>query len=119
MYIFQDLGNSLTIDKLVNVVTLLVNRDVNGIGITEEVVHVAENLLISANQEDTYIIRFVLHEGMNREVVRQAVSCYVSRHLSVRIAGDVLECGYPVRILVETVDRHHGEHLVNSPSVGE
>ena len=50
--------------------------------------------------------------------------CHVFRgyeigNLSIRIASNILQSGRAFRFLVQTLDRHDGEYLVNCPRVGK
>ena len=70
LHVAEHIGNGLTVDDVLDVVAVLVGRDVNGIGITEEVVHVAKDFLISSDEEYTYVVgAFLLVERVDRYVV--------------------------------------------------
>ena len=90
----------------------------HGIRVAEEVVHVAQYLLISANEEDTYIIMFALADGMQRDVVRLLSAVDVCRYLAVAVASDVLQGRAPRRLFLKPRNRHDGEELVDAPRVG-
>src|SRR3712207_8269381 len=51
LHIVEHILNSLAVKYLIYVVLSILHGDVNGVGITKKVVHVAQNLLIGAHQE--------------------------------------------------------------------
>ena len=59
-------------------------------GIAEEVVHVAENLLIGADEEDADVVRLVLAQGVDRQHVGLTAIDGEVGHLTVAVAGDIL-----------------------------
>ena len=58
LYIVEHLGNGLTIDDLVYLVTVFIYTDVNGVGVAKEVVQVAQYLLVSTYKEHTDVVGF-------------------------------------------------------------
>ena len=89
-----------------------------GVGVAEEVVHITEDLLIGANEEDADVVVFVGLDGVEWYVVGLMASVDVGRDLAVGVAGDVLKCGAARGLLVEAGDGHDGEELVEGPGVG-
>ena len=71
------------------------------IGVAEEVVHIAQYLLVGSHQEHTYIIVVIQAYGMQRDIVCLLSAIHVGRDLAVAVAGDVLQCGAARRLLVE------------------
>ena len=61
-----------------------------GIGVTEEVVHVAQNLLIRTDEENTDVVVFALTDGMQGDVVCLLSTVDVSRYFAVAVTGNVL-----------------------------
>ena len=81
-------------------------RDVGSIGVAEEIVHVAQNLLVGTNEEYTEIIWLVLLQWMKRKNVADMSVGNEVGNLSVAVAGDVLQGSVAGRTLVQTLDRH-------------
>ena len=79
--------------------------------------HVAQNLLVGTNEEHTEIVWLVLLQWMKRKNIADMTIGYEVRNLSVAVAGDVLQGSVPGRTLVQTLDRHDREELVDSPTV--
>ena len=88
------------------------------VGVAEEVVHVAQNLLIRPDEEHTYIIMFAREDGVQGDVVRLLSAVDVGRYLAVAVAGDVLQGGAASGLFLQPGDRHDGEELVDAPRVG-
>ena len=87
----------------------------NGIGISEEVVHITENLLICPDKENTYIIMFAMLDRMQRQVACLLTAIYISSHLTIRVAGDILNLCRACWLLVKSLNRHDREELVYAP----
>ena len=60
LYVIQYLLYGLAIEYLVDAIFAVLYRDVGSIGVAEEIVHVAQNLLVGTNEEYTEIIWLVL-----------------------------------------------------------
>ena len=56
LHVFQHVGYRLAVDGLVNGICLVVHGDMHRIGIAEEVVHVAEDLLVGSHEEHTDVV---------------------------------------------------------------
>lgn len=84
-------------------------RDVGSIGVAEEIVHVAQNLLIGTNEEYTEIIWFVLLQWMKRKNVADMSVGNEVGNLSIAVAGDVLQGSVAGRTLVQTLDSMIGK----------
>ena len=117
--IFQHVGHGFAVDGLVDAVAVAVDGDVYGIGVAEEVVHVAENFLIGSYEEDGDIVLFALSQGVQRDVVGLVVVVDVCPDFTVRVAGNVLECGTLCGFFLQSLYRHDGEKLVECPMVGQ
>ena len=87
------------------------------IGVAEEIVHVAQNLLVGTNEEYTEIIWLVLLQWMKRKNVADMSVGNEVGNLSVAVAGDVLQGSVAGRTLVQALDRHDREELVDGPTV--
>ena len=89
------------------------------IGVAEEVVHVAEDLLVGTYEENADVISIAHAEGVQGNVVGLLIVVDVGGDLTVAVARDVLNRGVAVGTLVETLDRHDGEELIDGPMVGQ
>ena len=93
----------------------VLHRYVDSRGVAKEVVHIAQDLLVGTYEEHTQIIGLVLLQRMDGQRVRVMAVGHEVHHLTVAVAGDILQRGITRRTLVESLDRHDGEHLVNGP----
>ena len=89
LYVIQYLLYGLAIEYLVDAIFAVLYRDVGSIGVAEEIVHVAQNLLVGTNEEYTEIIWLVLLQWMKRKNVADMSVGNEVRNLSVAVAGDV------------------------------
>ena len=96
---------------------LLVEADVHGVRVAEQVVQVAEDLLVGADQEHAEVVRLAV-DGVQRQRPLDVAAVDELIDLAVRVAGDVAEHGVVRRRLVQPVDRHHREQLLDRPAVG-
>ena len=90
----------------------------NSVSVAKEVVHVAQDFLISTHEEHTDVIVFAILHCVKGNVVRLLVMIYIRTDFTVRVAGDVLDRSASCGALIQTGDRHNGEELVNTPRVG-
>ncbi len=111
--------HGLAVDGLVDLVAVLAHGDVYGVGVAEEVVEVAEYLLVGTDEEDAEVVLLVLAERVDGHGVDDLVLGDVALHLAVRVAGHVLEGCLAVGALVEALQGHDGEDLVDAPHVGQ
>ena len=88
-----------------------------GVCVAEQVVHVAEYLLICAHEEHAEVIRLARAQRVHGEVWRAALRSYEMGYLAVAVAGDVLNSTPGSGLLVKARNRYYGEHLVNRPAV--
>ena len=100
--IVEHLVDGFALDNLVDFVAVLVHTDMHGIGIAEEIVHVAEYFLIGTHEEHAEIIRFSGLERMHGQSRRSALRRYEICYLAVGIAGYVLNGASACRFLVKT-----------------
>lgn len=97
-------GDGLSVDNLVDVILVVLHRNMHRIRITEKIVHIAQYLLISPYQEHTYIIMFACLDFVQGQIVRLLVMVDVCGNLTVAVATDVLQRCAPCRLLVEPLD---------------
>ena len=90
----------------------------HGVRVAEEVVHIAEDFLVSTHEEHADVIMLALAYGVQREVRRLLVVIDVRADFAVRVAGDVLQGCRARGLFVEPRDGHDGEELVDAPGVG-
>ena len=86
-----------------------------GVGVAEEVMHVTQNLLIGTYKEHAEIIGLVLLECMNGQRMSVMEIGGEVSNLTITVAGDVLNGGIAGGALVESLDGHDGEYLINGP----
>ena len=86
-------------------VAVLVEADVHRVRVAEQVVQVAEDLLVGADQEDAEVVRLAV-EGVQRQRLLDVAAVDELVDLAVGVAGDVAEHGVLRRPLVQAVDRH-------------
>ena len=89
----------------------------HGIRVTEQVVHITENLLISPRQKDTHIVRFLAFQSMHRQVMGNILGRDEVGNLSIRITGNILQRSRTVGFLIQALDRQNRENLVYRPRV--
>ena len=117
LYVIQNLLHGLAIEYLVDAVLAVLYRDVGCIGVAEEIVHIAQNLLVGTYEEHTEIVWLVLLQWMKWENVADMTIGYEVGYLAVAVAGDVLQGSVAGRTLVQALDRHDREELVDGPTV--
>ena len=89
------------------------------VGVAEQVVHVAQDLLVGAHQEEAEVVGLVRLERVQLERALDVAQVDEAVHLAVRVAGDVGEDRAARRLLVVAVQRQHREELVDGPAVGQ
>src|SRR5688572_9957630 len=95
----------------------VVEADVHDVRVAEQVVQVPEGLLVGADQERAEVILLARHELVHLERALGLALGDEAVDLAVRVAGDVGEHGAARRPLVEPVQRHDREQLVDGPAV--
>ena len=119
LYVLEDAADGVALDNRVDlVVGLAVEGDMHGVGVAEQVVHVAEDLLVGADQEKADVVVLVRFDAVERQAAGGAVFANEVGNLAVGIAGDVGDGGEDLRLLLKPLDGHDGEHLVDGPGVG-
>ena len=94
------------------------SADVNGVRVAEQVMEVAEDFLVRAHEEDAQVV-VVGPERMQGKRLLHVAAIDEAIELAVRIAGDVAEDGVVQRLLVQPVNGHHREQLLDRPAVGD
>src|SRR5437867_3656267 len=87
------------------------------VGIAEQVVEVPQDLLIGAQEKSAQIIIAAL-KGMEGERALHVAAVDEGVHLAVGIASDIAQDGMPRRFLIQTVNGHDREKLLDGPTVG-
>ena len=119
LHIFEHLFNRFTINDLIDVVGAVLYGNMYRIGISKQVVHIAQNLLIGTHEEDAKVVVLILLQRVNRQRMRVVAVGHEVGNLTIRVAGDILYGSITRGTLIESLDRHDGEQLVNSPRVTE
>src|SRR5258708_10073062 len=113
----QHLADGVTLDDGVEVDrAAVVETDVDGVGVAKQVMEVAKDFLVGAQQESTQIIRLAV-EWVQFERVAHVAKIDELIDLAVRIAGDVAQNRPARRGFIKTMDRHNGKELVDGPAV--
>ena len=89
----------------------------NSIHVAEEVVHVAKDFLVGTHEEHADVVRFLFLLAMEWENMRNGLVRHEIRDFSIGVASDVLESAVVVRFLVQSMDRHDWEELVDGPGI--
>ena len=100
-------------------VVVVFHADVHGVRIAEEVVHIAQYLLIGTHEEHAQIIRFVFLQRMYGQTVRDVTVGNKVGNFAIRVARNVLYGAIACRALVQALQRDDGEQLVDGPRVGQ
>src|SRR6185437_10746523 len=119
LHVVQHFRDRITVHEIGDLVSLLRQANVNGIGITEQVVEVAEDLLIRARQENPEHVEIRVAERMQRHARLAGPAADETVDLAVRIARDVLERPLASRLLAQAMNRHDRKQLVDRPAVRE
>ena len=69
LHILEYIGHGFAVDRLVDGISVGIDGDMHRIGVAEEVVHVAENLLVGTYEENTDVISIAHAEGVQGNVV--------------------------------------------------
>ncbi len=89
------------------------------IGIAQKIMQVTEGFLIGADQENAEVILMIRFQFVQRERVFHIVQVNETINLAVAVAGDIRQNGLTCGFLIEAVNGHHGEQLVDRPHVRE
>src|SRR5688572_7993424 len=106
-HVLEHRGHRVPGHDVVDLVAALAERDDDGVGVAEEVVQVAQDLLVGADEEDAEVVVLVL-ERVELDDVLDVPPIDEVVDLAVGVAGDVGEHGATRRLLVEAVDRQDG-----------
>ena len=90
---------------------------VHGVGVTEQIVQIAENLLIRAGEEDAQDVRFAVRETVELQAGPPVLVTHEAIDLAVGIAGDVLQRPATGRFLDQSMNGHDREQLIDRPTV--
>src|SRR5882724_3269017 len=90
---------------------------VDRVGIAEQIVQVAQNLLIRSQEERPEIIVSAV-EGVKFQRALHIATVDERIHLPIGIAGDIAEHRGTRGLLVQLVNRHDREELLDGPTVG-
>ena len=119
LHILEHIGHRFAVDRLVDGISVGIDGDMHRIGVAEEIVHVAENLLVGTYEENADVIPIAHAESMQGDVIGLLIVVDVSRDFSVAVTRYVLNRGIAIGALVEPLDRHDGKELIDGPMVGE
>src|SRR6266849_6333595 len=107
LHVVQHLADRIPLDDRVDVdLAAFIKTDVNGVGVAEQVVQVAKDFLIRAEEESPQIVRFAV-DTMQIEGVAHIAQVDKLVHLAVRIASDIAQHGRAGWRLVEAMNRHN------------
>ena len=88
----------------------------DGIGVAEQVVHVAQNFLVSADQKGTKVV-ILSGERVKGQRALHVATVDELVHLAIGIARDVAQDRGLRRLLVKPVNRHDREQLFDRPAI--
>eukprot|EP00047_Mylnosiga_fluctuans_P013881 m.33968 g.33968 ORF g.33968 m.33968 type:complete len:378 (+) comp5162_c0_seq1:406-1539(+) len=91
-----------------------VARDVDRVHTSEEIVPVAHNLLVCALQEEAQIVR----QALQRVELDSALAVDEMANLAIAVTRDVGQARVDGRFLIQPMDGHNGEELLDCPRVG-
>src|SRR5436190_10093480 len=120
LHVVENFGNRIAVHEVRHLpAAVAVEAHVHGIGIAEEIVQVAEDFLICSGEEHAEDVRLAVLEIVQLETRPAILVADEAIDPSVRVAGDVLERSTPHRLLVEPMNRHDREELIDRPTVRE
>ena len=98
------------------VLSILLDRDMDRVGIAEEIVHVAQNLLIGTGHKDAEIVLIITGRMEFQNVFHIA---HVDELVdpAVAVAGDIGKGAPADGLFVQAMDRHDGKQLTDGPAV--
>ena len=97
---------------------LVVHFDVSHVGVAEQVVQVAERLLIRAHQERAQQVLLAVLKVVQLDPLLHVVVVDESVNLAIRIAGQISDRRLAGRTLSEAMNRRNREQLVDGPHIG-
>src|SRR5215475_9339720 len=120
LHVLEHLVGGVALDDLLDPpAALVVQAHVYHVRVAEQVVQIAERLLISPDQEGRQVIFLARPELVQLEGALHIAQRHEMIDLAVGVAGDVGENRGARRPLFQAVDRHDGEQLVDRPAVGQ
>ena len=90
LHVVEHLFYSFSVKDLVDMILSIPDRYVGCIGISEKIMHVAEDLLIGSYEENTKILGFILLQRVEWEHMPHVAICNEIGDFTVAVAGDVL-----------------------------
>ena len=81
--------------------------------------HTAKDFLVHPCQEHGQVVGLLVSQCMQPQDRGRLASLRVDElvDFAVRVAGDVSQCGVHCRLLIQAMDGHDGEELLNGPRV--
>ncbi|MNL23235.1 hypothetical protein D3C87_1446120 [compost metagenome] len=103
------------IDRVANAI----QRNVNGICITEQVVQIAQDLLVRACEEDTQVVGFAFFKVVHANCFFGLAGFCIDEFFddTVRVTSQIGQCSFTVRLFTQAVNWHNREQLSNRPGV--
>src|SRR3546814_1414630 len=98
-------------DLLDDRVAVAVDADLDRVGVAEQVVDVAEDFLVRADEEEAEAIALALAQLVQRQRSVQVLVLDVGVDLAVRVAGQVGDDAAAGRFLVEARSEEHTSEL--------
>ncbi len=86
---------------------------------TKEVVQVAHDVLVGADEKDSEIVHLARNDLMQREGVLDVLQVGEFVDFPVGIAGDIDQRPLVIRLSREAMDRHDREELAERPVIEE
>ncbi len=102
---------------VVAAILVLIEIDMHLVHATEEVVHVAHDVLIRTDEKEADIVRLAGLPAVERKRFFYVLEIDKFADLAVRVTGDVDERGVAVGKLVQPMDRHDRKELAERPVV--
>ncbi len=113
----QNLANRVALDDGIEVdFAVIFQAHMNCVGVAEEIVQVAENLLVSAEQKRAEVVRLTI-VSVQFQGVADIAEVDELIDLAVRIAGDVAKHGASRGWLIEAMNGHDRKQLLDGPAI--
>ena len=117
LHVIQHFAHGIAVDHRVeHHIALFIELNVHGIGVAEQVVQVAQDLLIRAHQKRARIVRLAV-ERVQRQGFLHVAAIDELVDFAVGIAGNIAENAMVRRLFVQPMNRHDGEQLLHRPTV--
>ena len=97
----------------------VLDGDVDSGGVTKEVVHITQYLLIGPHEEDTQVILIVLPKRVDGKGMRVGAVGDKLGYLPIRVTSDILKGSIARGPFIQPLNGHDGEQLVDGPGVGQ